>query len=1407
MFGGFLPAVSSVGKNREHVTLSGIVSRGVEETFKGSVSSGSVTSVDNSHDSILNTCIQIVVGLVRIVFDNPIVNGIRNIFAGLDKSSEIGNRDNTANQIDKGQLISQEQEQGQPVENPDAPLPLDLGDPWWSTSWLYRKEITIDRTKVAGPLTNFPVLINITDNDLKVKAQSNGNDIVFTNKTGTKLNHEIELYTSSSGHLVAWVNVTSLSSTVDTVLYVYYGNLTCGSQANKVGVWRSGYRMVQHLKETSGTHIDSTSYGNDGVPHGVTQNAVGKVDGADSFDGVNDYVGVADADSLDFGTGDFTIEAWIKTSYVPPASWARIICKSSGSDGYIFYIRGSDGALRFMRTLSYDSPDTPVNVVNGVWHHVVIVADGSNGHFYVDGALDGTKSFGTGNVNTLSNLAMGSKSDGVDTFFTGLMDEVRISSVARGASWISTEYNNQYDPNGFLSIGGEEVGEIHEKPVLSDENPMNGSTDVNLTPALSIHVIDLQGDKMDVYFRTNASGTWKTIGTNMSVDNGTYYCSNTSNMNSCNTEYWWSVNTTDPLPLGSGNWTNQTYSFTTGMELTVVLISPGNKTILDANDVLFKCHVIDDTGIKNISLYTNISGSWEHVETINATTGGEYSHDPSMQLWMHLNNDSSYGENETHVYDFSGLGRNGTVAGDTIYTSDGKFGGAFMFDGDEDIIRLKNSTYGLPGMSGATIAAWVKPTSGQTDVQGAVVYIDRGVTFSTRLLLGVNNDQTVHVKCRSATETSFQIITTTEAIPIDKWSHITGVVNLSSGKMQVYINGTLSKEETKSFAQSTFADTTTIESGIGGIPGGTTTDYDYKGLVDEVAVYNRALSPEAISDLFSSEGHPTSLNVTFTVNNIPEGTYHWNCLAYDIENNSAWAANNYTFTIAPPTWAYYKKITINHTKVAANLSNFPVLISINSDADLASHAQPDGDDLVFKDYNDIILNHEIEFYNPSNGNLIVWVNVTSLSSTEDTILYMYYGNPSVTSQQNPSGVWGSHYKMVQHLNETSGTHYDSTSYGNDGTPHGVTQNAVGKIDGADSFDGVNDYVGVADDDSLDFGTGDFTIEAWINTSSVPVSWARIVCKQTSTSNGYAFYLNGSSGGIRFNRAGSFGSPDTPVNVVNGVWHHVAIVLDGSDGHFYVDGVLDGTKTFGTNNVDTGSSLALGSGSDGSDCFFDDMMDEVRISSVARNISWISTEYNNQYDPDTFYMIGIEETGAILKQYTLPVKEYWNLISIPFNETKAKTTIKVRNNSIEYTWDDAVSNHIVLDNFYDWDTTGYVISDSLVPGQGYWMWAYYDCVMILTSSKTEDARLSDLQIGWNIIGLPVNTSLAKSTLIVNYSGNNYTWEQATTGADPIILGFIYAWHRSNQMYMLSDTFVPGNSYWMYAYKDCILKKGG
>jgi hypothetical protein len=75
-----------------------------------------------------------------------------------------------------------------------------------------------------------------------------------------------------------------------------------------------------------------------------------------------------------------------------------------------------------------------------------------------------------------------------------------------------------------------------------------------------------------------------------------------------------------------------------------------------------------------------------------------------------------------------------------------------------------------------------------------------------------------------------------------------------------------------------------------------------------------------------------------------------------------------------------------------------VLLYRSSDAELATYAQDDGDDIVFVDrYNVTQYKHEIEKFNSSTGELVAWVKVTSISSTEDTILYMYYGNSQASS--------------------------------------------------------------------------------------------------------------------------------------------------------------------------------------------------------------------------------------------------------------------------------------------------------------------------------------------------------------------------------------------------------------------------
>ncbi len=77
---------------------------------------------------------------------------------------------------------------------------------------------------------------------------------------------------------------------------------------------------------------------------------------------------------------------------------------------------------------------------------------------------------------------------------------------------------------------------------------------------------------------------------------------------------------------------------------------------------------------------------------------------------------------------------------------------------------------------------------------------------------------------------------------------------------------------------------------------------------------------------------------------------------------AAWYDNN---------WQYRKKITIDFTKVTGNLTNFPVLIDLATDAQLIANARADGFDILFTDDDETTkLDHERELYVSATGELI-----------------------------------------------------------------------------------------------------------------------------------------------------------------------------------------------------------------------------------------------------------------------------------------------------------------------------------------------------------------------------------------------------------------------------------------------------
>jgi hypothetical protein len=350
----------------------------------------------------------------------------------------------------------------------------------------------------------------------------------------------------------------------------------------------------------------------------------------------------------------------------------------------------------------------------------------------------------------------------------------------------------------------------------------------------------------------------------------------------------------------------------------VQLVSPADDTILSQDSVNFSCEVSNSSGIDSVYLYSDLSGSWAKTAGLRAPRN-EYPFDATMQLWMHFNESSGL------INDFSNHSHDGAVQGATFVPA-GYNQGAYSFNGGRDCISMPSSTFNLPGASGATMAAWVKPFDGQSSASGAIIFIDYSGSANTRILLTVNSNKTVSMKARSRTE-ALQTTTSANSLQTNIWTHIAGVVDLSAKTIQVYINGNMAKEETKSFNSPTFYETTAINACIGGISG--SSSYSFKGDVDEAAMYNRVLSGSEILTL-AQDTLVKLWSPVFTVTPVLPGRFNpefnccsrerdghslhckkprhdrgsiefdWNCQAIDGAGNPFWAIKNFDFTDRKP---------------------------------------------------------------------------------------------------------------------------------------------------------------------------------------------------------------------------------------------------------------------------------------------------------------------------------------------------------------------------------------------------------------------------------------------------------------------------------------------------------------------------
>jgi hypothetical protein len=290
---------------------------------------------------------------------------------------------------------------------------------------------------------------------------SSGYDIIFYESTETtQLNHEIEKYTNTSGLLIFWVCVKSLSSTSDTIIYMYYGKKGVTVDPSSTSTWDSNFMAVWHMADTN----DSTSNSVNLTNSGADADTGGKIGDCYHFIAANSDYMYENGTFLDTipASDELTFESWF---YLDSELTSMYICNKVNIEGRdriaLEYETGTDpDKIWFWGEANNAGTDyVQENDTTGtdVWTYAAGVYDaGSALKLYKDDeAVQTGDTLGSINNGSAFNFEVGRWYNGLYEK-DGYIDELRISDKVRSANWIATTYETQNSPSTFMSFGDEQ---------------------------------------------------------------------------------------------------------------------------------------------------------------------------------------------------------------------------------------------------------------------------------------------------------------------------------------------------------------------------------------------------------------------------------------------------------------------------------------------------------------------------------------------------------------------------------------------------------------------------------------------------------------------------------------------------------------------------------------------------------------------------------------------------------------------------------------------------------------------------------------------------------------------------------------------------------------------------------------
>ena len=672
--------------------------------------------------------------------------------------------------------------------------------------------------------------------------------------TSVILNATDHPYNTTDANLTAWPQGMSDPNGDD--IKVYYNWYRNGSSITVLNLMMSQYAGVSSDDQTvydvsgGGNHgqLGSAAAGDGAEP---TFNRTGGYDwfGAYQFDGDNDYMTGPSPNIV--GESHLTVEAWVKSANI---AQSQNIASRNGP--FFLQIAGSKVTGRIYNgTWSALSGDTTLQ--SNVWYHLVLTYDGTNMKVYVNGTQDGILAK-TGAFTSASTLYIGKpQAVGYDYPFNGTVSDVKIYNLSLTPQQIVAQYYSgisRYNLTVSQETGAAgEWWNVSATPV--DEWGLNGSTVWSNNVTIS----------------TGSASATAVDPLNAWVLNDTikFECNATSAQDLDYMQLWHDYN---------GTWSNNGSVSVSGTYAEAEFNRSG---MTEERLVTWGCYACNDYGgcgwSSNRTLTIDITKPTIEYEI---PTSPNTQRNSSYYNWIYANvtvfdvhNSSAFIDFnrslvgwwrfENNTLDSSTYGNGGTAYG-TPELWTGTRGKAYSFDGVSDYITVLNDD-SIETPDELTWSFWFNcPTQINNNYPRIMVIGDCAIAFpqtaGTTLRFWLNNGtRQGEIQYANACD--------------ETWKHFTGTWNGTHYRM--YINGA-PQGSAVSMTGTLNTDGQNLYISVSSSP--------YTGQLDEVMVWNRALSPSEINATYRSQLYLIEKNFT----NLPAGVmYNFSTIAVDMAGNKA----------------------------------------------------------------------------------------------------------------------------------------------------------------------------------------------------------------------------------------------------------------------------------------------------------------------------------------------------------------------------------------------------------------------------------------------------------------------------------------------------------------------------------------